>query len=130
MESAQCSLPLLSLWQILYDTINYTILIQARTILPKNVKGLALKFCAVSPSDHLFKDGKGTKNSTKSKGVAEFSPELCSKTWVPIMDHIVRQAKLYDNTLEKQMCNLFSAQLPPPKYMQSKQCTLSYDQNR
>ena len=30
------------------------------------------------------------------------------------MDHIVRQAKLSDNTLEKQLCNLFSAQLPRP----------------
>ena len=30
------------------------------------------------------------------------------------MDHIVRQAKLSDNTLEKQLCNLLSAQLPRP----------------
>ena len=30
------------------------------------------------------------------------------------MDHIVRQAKLSDNTLEKQLCNLFSAQIPRP----------------
>ena len=31
------------------------------------------------------------------------------------MDHIVRQAKLSDNTLEKELCNLFSAQLSTPK---------------
>ena len=30
------------------------------------------------------------------------------------MDHIVRQAKLSDSTLEKQMCNLFGTQLPCP----------------
>ena len=30
------------------------------------------------------------------------------------MDHIVRQAKLPDKTLEKQLCNLISAQLPHP----------------
>ena len=30
------------------------------------------------------------------------------------MDHIVRQAKLSDNTLEKQLCNLFGTQLPYP----------------
>ena len=30
------------------------------------------------------------------------------------MDHIVRQVKLSDNTLEKQLRNLFSAQLPHP----------------
>ena len=54
------------------------------------------------------------KDSTRSKGVPEFSPELCSKTWVPVMDHIVRQAKLSDNTLEKQLCNLFGAQFPHP----------------
>ena len=31
------------------------------------------------------------------------------------MDHIVRQAKVSENTLEKQFCNLFSAQLLAPK---------------
>ena len=55
-----------------------------------------------------------TKYSTSSKGVPKFSPELSSETWVPIIDHIVRQAKLSDNTLEKQLCNLLSAQLPRP----------------
>ena len=54
------------------------------------------------------------KDSTKSKSVPKFSPEFCSETWVPIMDHIVRQAKLFDNTLEKQLCNLLSTQLPHP----------------
>ena len=39
----------------------------------------------------------------------EFSPELCSKTWVPVMDHIVRQAKLSDNTLEEHLCNLLGS---------------------
>ena len=42
-----------------------------------------------------------TKDSTSSKGVPKFSPKLCSETLVSIMDHIVRQAKLSDNTLEK-----------------------------
>ena len=42
-----------------------------------------------------------TKDGTRSKGVQKFSLELCSETWVSIMDHIVRQAKLSDNTLEK-----------------------------
>ena len=55
-----------------------------------------------------------TKDGTRSKGVPKFSPELYSKTWVSIMDHIVWQAKLSDNTLEKQLYNLFSAQLPRP----------------
>ena len=55
-----------------------------------------------------------TKASTRSKGVPELSPELCSKTWVPIMDQIVRQVKLFDNTLEKQLFHLLSAQLPHP----------------
>ena len=48
----------------------------------------------------------------RSKGVPEFNPELCSKALIPLMDHIVRQATLSDNTLEKQLCNIFSAQLP------------------
>ena len=55
-----------------------------------------------------------TKDSTRSKGMPKFSPELHSETWVSIVDHIVRQAKLSDNTLEKQLCNLFGAQLPCP----------------
>ena len=54
------------------------------------------------------------KERKKSKGMPEFSPELCGKMWVPVMDHIVRQAKLSDNTLEKQLCNLFGAQLTSP----------------
>ena len=56
------------------------------------------------------------EDSTRSKGVPEFSPEFCSKMWVPAMDHIVKQAKLSDNTLnkKKQLCNLLSAQLPHP----------------
>ena len=49
------------------------------------------------------------KDSMGSKGVPEFSPELCSKTWVPVMDHIVRQAKLSDNTLEKHLCDTYLA---------------------
>ena len=49
-----------------------------------------------------------TKDSMISKVVPKFSPELCGETWVPIMDHIFRQAKLSDNTLEKQLGNLFS----------------------
>ena len=53
-----------------------------------------------------------TKDSTRSKGVPKLSPELCSRAWVSIMDHIIRQAKLSDITLEKQLCNLFGAQLP------------------
>ena len=55
-----------------------------------------------------------SKDGTRSKGVPKFSPGLCSKMWVPVMDHIVRQAKLSDNTLEKQLYNLFGAQLPHP----------------
>ena len=55
-----------------------------------------------------------TKDITRSKGVPKFSLELCSETWVSTMDHIVRQAKLSDNTLEKQLRNLFSAQFPRP----------------
>ena len=55
-----------------------------------------------------------TKDNTRSKGVLKFSLEICSKTWVFIMDHIVRQAKLSDNTLGKQLCNLFGSQLPCP----------------
>ena len=55
-----------------------------------------------------------TKDGIQSKGVPEFSPEICSKAWVSIINHIVRQAKLSDNTLEKQLCNVFSAQLPCP----------------
>ena len=49
------------------------------------------------------------KDSTRSKGVPDFSPELGSRAWVSIMNHIVRQAKLSNNTLEKQLCNLFGA---------------------
>ena len=56
-----------------------------------------------------------TKDSMRSKGVPKFSSELCSEMWVPIMDHIVRQAKLSDSTLKKQLCNLFSAQQTCPK---------------
>ena len=52
------------------------------------------------------------KDCTRSKGVPKFSPELCSESWVSMMDHIVRQAKLSNNTLEKQLCNLFGTQLP------------------
>ena len=55
-----------------------------------------------------------TKDCTRSKGVPKFSPELCTKPWVSIMNHIVRQAKVSDNTLEKQLCNLFGTQLPCP----------------
>ena len=54
------------------------------------------------------------KDSMGSKGVPEFSPELCSKILVPVMDHIVRQAKLSDNTLEENLCYLFGAQFPHP----------------
>ena len=55
-----------------------------------------------------------TNDCTRSKSMLKFSPELCSKVWVSIMDHIVRQAKLSNNTLEKQLCNLFGTQLPCP----------------
>ena len=55
-----------------------------------------------------------TKDRTRSKGVAKFSPELCSKVWVSVMDHIVRQAKLSEDMLEKQLCNLSRTQLPFP----------------
>ena len=55
-----------------------------------------------------------TNDSTRSKGVPKTRPELCSELWVSIMDHIVRQTKLSDNTLEKQLCNLFGTQLPCP----------------
>ena len=55
-----------------------------------------------------------TKDCTRSKSVPKFSPELCSESWISIMDYIVRQAKLSDNTLEKQLCNLFGTQLPCP----------------
>ena len=50
-----------------------------------------------------------TKDSTRSKGVPKFSRELISETLVSIIDYIVRQVKLSDNTLEKQLCNLLSA---------------------
>ena len=54
------------------------------------------------------------KDYTRSKGGPKFSPELYSEMWVPVMDHIVMQAKLSDNSLEEQLCNLLSAQLPCP----------------
>ena len=54
------------------------------------------------------------KHITRSKGVLEFSLELCSKMWVPVMEYIVRQAKLSENTLEKHLSNLFVAQFPHP----------------
>ena len=41
-----------------------------------------------------------TKDCTRSRGVPKLSPELCSELWVSIMDQIVRQAKLSENTLE------------------------------
>ena len=45
--------------------------------------------------------------------------------WVPVIDHIVRQAKLSDNTLEKCLCYLLGAQLHLPlKYMQLRQVYL------
>ena len=69
------------------------------------------------------------KDCMRSKSVPKFSPELCRKTWVSIIDHIVRGPKLSDNTLEKQLCNLFGTPLPL-KYLQSKQCTLSNNQHR
>ena len=56
-----------------------------------------------------------TKDSTRLKGVPEFNPELCSKVWVPVMDHIVKQAKLSNNTIEKHLCNLLGAQFPALK---------------
>ena len=58
--------------------------------------------------------GGTIKDSMRSKGVSKLSLELCSEMWVSIMDHIVRQVKLSDNTLEKQLCNLFSTQLSCP----------------
>ena len=56
-----------------------------------------------------------TKDYTRSKGAPKFSPELCSESWVSSIDHIVRQAKLPDKTLKKQLCNLFGTQLPYPQ---------------
>ena len=62
-----------------------------------------------------------TNNCTRSKGVPKFSPELCKESLVSIMDHIVRQAKLYDKTLEKTTVQLIWHSSPlPVKYMQSK----------
>ena len=47
------------------------------------------------------------------------------------MDHIIRQAKLSDNTLEKTNLQLVWHSTPLPlKYMQSKRCTLSNNQHR
>ena len=37
-------------------------------------------------------------------GLPKFSLELCSESWVSLMNHIVRQAKLSYNTLEKNNC--------------------------
>ena len=56
---------------------------------------------AASPSSHQLGMAGAYKDDTKSKGVPKFSPERCSEIWVSIMDHIVSQAKLSDNTLEK-----------------------------
>ena len=56
-----------------------------------------------------------TKDCTRSKGVPKFSPELYSESWVSIMDHIVRQAKLSDNTLEKNCATCLAFNSPAPK---------------
>ena len=56
-----------------------------------------------------------TKDRMRSKGVLKCSPELCSKMWVPIMDHIVRQAKLSDNTLENNCATYLALNAPAPK---------------
>ena len=73
-------------------------------------------FCAISLFAHLFRVVSTAKDSIRSKDVPEFSPELCSKTWVPVMDHIVRQAKLSDNTLEKYFVQLtWHSISPTPK---------------
>ena len=54
------------------------------------------------------------KDSMGSKGMPEFSLKLCSKTWVPVMAQVVRQAKLSDNTLEKHLYYLLGMQFPRP----------------
>ena len=69
---------------------------------------------ATSPSEHQFRDGKHYLRLHEIQGVPKFSPELCGESWVSIMDHIIRQTKLSDNTLEKKLCNLFGTQLPCP----------------
>ena len=57
-----------------------------------------------------------TKDCTRSKGVQKFSSELCSVSWVSIMDHIVRQAKLSNNTLRKTTVQLvWHCNSPAPK---------------
>ena len=72
-----------------------------------------------------------TKDCTRSKSVPKFGPELCSKLWVSIMNYIVRQAKLSDNTLRKTIVQpVWHSTSLPLKYMQSKQCTLSNNQHK
>ena len=55
------------------------------------------------------------KDSTRSKGMPKFSPELYSKMWVPVIYHIVRQAKLFDNTLENNCATCLALSSPAPK---------------
>ena len=49
-----------------------------------------------------------TKDCTRSKGMPKFSPELCSESWVSIMYHIVRKAKMSENT-QKNNCTTYLA---------------------
>ena len=55
------------------------------------------------------------KDSMRCKGMPKFSLELCSKTWAPVIDHIVRQAKLSENTLEKVCAAYLVLISPTPK---------------
>ena len=55
-----------------------------------------------------------TKDNMRSKGVPKFNPELYCKTWVSIMDPIVRQAKLSDNTLENSCSTYLALNSPAP----------------
>ena len=54
------------------------------------------------------------KDCMRSKGMPKFSPELCSKMWVAVMDHIVRQAKLSDNTLTNNYATYLALNSPTP----------------
>ena len=56
-----------------------------------------------------------TADSMKPKGMPEFNPEPCSKTWVLVMDHIVRQAKLSNNTLQNICATYLLLNSPAPK---------------
>ena len=44
-----------------------------------------------------------------------FSPELCSEIWFSIMDHIVRQAKLSNNTWKNNCATCLELNSSAPK---------------